>query len=79
MLLGQVISVNGVSPDPANNEVQNYPVQRDVSSVQHFLGLALYYRRSAPGFSRLVLHCMFSSRSQSLSLGPTSVSRHLIT
>ena len=54
VFLGHVISVSGVSPDPAKTEkVRNYPVPVDVISVRQFLGLSSYYRRFVPGFSKI--------------------------
>ena len=54
MFIGHVNSVNGVSPDPVKTgKVRNYPVPVDVSGVWQFLGLASYYRRFVPGFSKI--------------------------
>ena len=54
VFLGHVISVSGVSPDPAKTEkVRDYPVPVDVSSVRQFLGLSSHYRRFVPGFSKI--------------------------
>ena len=54
VLLGHVISVSGISPDPTKTEkVRDNPVPVDVSSVRQFLGLSSYYRRFVPGFSKI--------------------------
>ena len=52
VFLGHVISVSGISPDPAKTDkVRDYPVPV-VSGVCQFLGLS-YYRRFVPGFSKI--------------------------
>ena len=79
MFLGHVISVSGVSPDPAKTEkVRDYPVPVDVSSVRQFLGLSSYYRRFVPGFSKIAAPCIILPRSRSLSAGLMNVRRLLI-
>ena len=69
VFLGHVISVDGVSPDPAKTEkVRDYPVPVDVSSVRQFLGLASYYRRFVPGFSKIAAPLyVFSKKSVTFS------------
>lgn len=52
--LGHVISGNGIRVDPAKTEkVREFPTPKNVTQVQSFLGLASYYRRVVPSFSRL--------------------------
>ena len=52
--LGHVISAAGVSPDPAKTEVVSlYPIPTDLKQLRQFLGLANYYRRFVPDFSKI--------------------------
>ena len=54
VFLGHVISADGISPDPAKTEkVRDFPVPSDVGGVRQFLGLASYYRRFVPSFSKI--------------------------
>jgi len=54
--LGDVISKEGVSLDPANvDAVVNWPRPTSITEVQSFLGMAGYYRRFIEGFSRIAL------------------------
>ena len=59
--LGHVISKDGIATDPEKvAAVHNYPVPTNIKSLRSFLGLASYYRRFVPGFSRVAgpLHAM---------------------
>ena len=52
--LGHVVSTAGVQTDPQKVlAVQRYPVPTDVKALRSFLGLAAYYRRFVPNFSRV--------------------------
>ena len=52
--LGHIISQEGISPDPGKtSKVRNYPVPTDVTTLRQFLGLASYYRRFVPKFSKV--------------------------
>ena len=52
--LGQVISTEGVQPDPAKIEaIKEYPVPRKVKDVRAFLGLANYYRKFVKDFAKI--------------------------
>lgn len=52
--LGHIITDDGVRPDPQKiASVKNFPVPRNAKNVRQFLGLAGYYRRFIPDFSRI--------------------------
>lgn len=52
--LGHIVTENGIKPDPSKIEaVKNFPRPKDVKTVQTFLGLANYYRRFIPNFSKI--------------------------
>lgn len=52
--LGHIVSVQGVSTDPAKVEkVKSWPVPRNRREVQQFLGLASYYRRFVQDFAQI--------------------------
>ncbi|XP_026830978.1 uncharacterized protein LOC113563519, partial [Ooceraea biroi] len=52
--LGHVIGESGVKPDPKKIEaVQNFPRPCNAKNVKQFLGLAGYYRRFIPNFSKI--------------------------
>ena len=59
--LGYVITKDGIETDPEKVEaIQSYPVPTDIKSLRSFLGLASYYRRFVPGFSKVAepLHAL---------------------
>ena len=52
--LGHVVSENGVEVDPVKTRaVHNFPQPHDLKSLRSFLGLASYYRRYVPNFSKV--------------------------
>jgi hypothetical protein len=53
--LGHTISQVGIAVDPVKvQEVMNWKPPKTVRHIQSFLGLAGYYRRFIPDFSRIV-------------------------
>lgn len=54
MYLGHIIGEDGVRPDPKKIEaVQEFPQPRNPKAIKQFLGLAGYYRRFIPNFSKI--------------------------
>ena len=52
--LGHIISRDGVKPDPRKLEaVHHFPRPKTPKNIKQFLGLAGYYRKFIPNFSRL--------------------------
>jgi hypothetical protein len=52
--LGHTISQDGISVDPSKvQEVMDWNPPKSVHQICSFLGLAGYYRRFIPGFSRI--------------------------
>ena len=52
--LGHQVSGRGIGPDPSNVEkVKKFPVPRDITQLQSFLGLANYYRRFIQDFANI--------------------------
>ncbi|XDV51935.1 hypothetical protein PO909_020727 [Leuciscus waleckii] len=52
--LGHVVSIQGISADPGKTEaIHVYPVPKNLKEVQRFLGLAGWYHRFVPNFSRI--------------------------
>ncbi|XP_026830969.1 uncharacterized protein LOC113563505, partial [Ooceraea biroi] len=52
--LGHIISSEGVKPDPEKvKAIKNFPIPRNAKNIKQFLGLAGYYRRFIPEFSKI--------------------------
>ena len=68
--LGFVVTASGIKPNPSKVEVVlNYPVPSNVKQLRHFLGMANYYRRFIPQYSKIAepLHQLTRTSSQSFS------------
>ena len=56
LYLGHIISERGIEADPDKVEkVREYPVPENLKTLQQFLGLASYYRRFIPNFSKIAI------------------------
>jgi len=54
MYLGHIIGSDGVKPDPAKvKAIMNFPTPKNPKNNKQFLGLAGYYRRFIPNFSKV--------------------------
>ena len=52
--LGYVVFKQGITADPSKvTAVREFPIPKGVRDLRSFLGLASYYRRFIPGFSRV--------------------------
>ena len=52
--LGHKVSAEGIGPDPSNiDKVTSFPVPRDITQLQNFLGLANYYRKFIRDFANI--------------------------
>ena len=52
--MGHIISKDGISIDPGKiQDVLNWKAPTSVPDIQSFLGLAGYYRRFVPDFSKI--------------------------
>ena len=53
LFLGHQLSKDGILPNPEKvNKVKDWPIPKNAKEVHSFLGLALYYRRFIPQFSK---------------------------
>jgi hypothetical protein len=59
-----MITENGVLPDPRKvTAIENYPRPTDVKQLKNYLGMASYYRKFIPNFSRIAapLHALLKA------------------
>jgi hypothetical protein len=54
LFLGHIISIDGITVNPSKvQEVHNWKSPRSVTQIRSFLGLAGYYHRFIPNFSKI--------------------------
>ena len=52
--LGHVVTKEGILVDPEKiKAIEEWPVPKDVTDIQSFMGITSYYRRFIEGFSRI--------------------------
>jgi hypothetical protein len=52
--LGHVVTIEGIKPDPQKIKgIKDFPTPRNTTDVKSFIGLAGYYGKFIPQFSRL--------------------------
>ena len=52
--LGHVVTKEGISVDPEKiKAIEDWPVPKDVTDLQSFMGITGYYQRFIEGFSRI--------------------------
>ena len=52
--LGHVVTKEGISVDPEKiQEIEDWPVPKDIIDVRSFMGITGYYRRFIEGFSKI--------------------------
>ena len=57
-MLGHIVDNSEVHPDPEKvRAVKDFPIPKDVKSIQSFVGLCSYYRKFIPNFAE-VARCM---------------------
>ena len=77
--LGYVISNEGISADPVKVEaVKSYATPTDVKQLRSFLGLASYYRRFIPSFSRVAAPLFALTRKDVVFQWDGDVRTHLV-